>query len=87
MKDSFCDSRCTSAGYCYCIEKGQIYTSADNLDAESSCHVKKRPRHVHLFPPWLYATFIQGVPVLKVHIFIFELKKKNGVKNYIRKIV
>ena len=29
---------------------------------------------------------IQGVPVLKVHIYIFELKK-NGVKNFIRKIL
>ena len=31
-----------------------------------------------------HSSTIQGVPVLKVHIYIFELKK-NGVKNYINK--
>ena len=29
---------------------------------------------------------LQGVPVLKVHIYIFEFQKK-GVKNYIKKNV
>ena len=29
---------------------------------------------------------IPGVPVLKVHIYIFEFQKKNGVKNYITEI-
>ena len=29
---------------------------------------------------------IPGVPVLKVHIYIFEFQKKNGGKNYITEI-
>ena len=33
-----------------------------------------------------YLNTIPGVPVLKVHIYIFEFQKKNGGKNYITEI-
>ena len=44
-------------------------------------------RSIHLPPVSPFTYNIQGVPVLKVHIYIFQFKNKNGVKNYIRKIL